>query len=155
MSGFQTSLVIKEMGNKMPRFWIFLLSCLVSVEGCYLQLILENSQRLLFQIFFMLCSLLLPAFQSHTCWPFWYCLTIFFSFFFYWGIIALQYFVGLCHVSTWMSHSYTYIPSFLLPSPPHPTPLGCHRALVWGPCVCGSVCVSHFSHVQLFATPWL
>ena len=44
--------------------------------------------------------------------------------FFYWRIIALQNFV-FCKTSTWISHRYTYIPSFLnlppssLPSHPY------------------------------------
>ena len=45
-------------------------------------------------------------------------------------IIALQYCVLFCHTSTWISHRYTHVPSFLNlpPTPPtHPTPLGCHR----------------------------
>ena len=47
------------------------------------------------------------------------------AFFFNWRIIALQYCLGFCHTSTWISYRYTYVPSLLnLPS----TPLGCHRA---------------------------
>ena len=34
--------------------------------------------------------------------------------------------------SAWISHRYTFVPS-LLNLPPHPTPLGCHRAPVWVP----------------------
>ena len=53
-------------------------------------------------------------------------------FIFNWRIIALQYCIGFCHTSTWVSHRYTYVPS-LLKFPPishlHPTPLRCHRAL--------------------------
>ena len=49
--------------------------------------------------------------------------------FFNWRITVLQYRVGLCHASTWISHRYTHVPS-LLNRPPsshlHPTPLGCH-----------------------------
>ena len=61
-------------------------------------------------------------------------------FIFNWRIIALQCCVGFCHTSTWISHRYTYIPSLLkLPSnshlPPHLTPLGCHRAPDWAPCI--------------------
>ena len=36
-----------------------------------------------------------------------------------------------CHTSTWISHRYTYVPlplEFTSHLPPHPTPLGCHRA---------------------------
>ena len=53
-----------------------------------------------------------------------------------WGIIALQYCVGFCHTSTWISHRYSYVhtsPALEHPShrPSHPTPLSCHRALGW------------------------
>ena len=48
-------------------------------------------------------------------------------FIFNWRIIAFQYCVGFCHMSTWISHRHTYEPPFHLP--PYPTPLGCHRAL--------------------------
>ena len=34
-------------------------------------------------------------------------------FIFNWMIIALQYCVGFCHVSTWITHRYTYVPSLL------------------------------------------
>ena len=36
---------------------------------------------------------------------------------FYWKIIALQYCVGFCHISTWISYRYTYVPSLLNPLP--------------------------------------
>ena len=48
----------------------------------------------------------------------------FIIFIFYWRIIALQNFALFCQTSTWISHRYTYIPSFLkllpisLPIPP-------------------------------------
>jgi len=50
------------------------------------------------------------------------------SFFLNWMIIALQYHVGFCHTSAWISHRATYAPSFLnlLPtshSPSHPSRL--------------------------------
>ena len=48
-------------------------------------------------------------------------------FIFSWRIIALQYSVVFCHISTGISHRYTYIPS-LLNLPPHPSPVGFHRA---------------------------
>ena len=47
-----------------------------------------------------------------------------FNYFFNWKIIALQNFAVFCQTSTWISHSYTYIPSLLelppvfLPIPP-------------------------------------
>ena len=55
---------------------------------------------------------------------------------FNWKIIALQCYAGFCCTTTWISCIYTYNPSFLnLPlTPPHPTPLDCHRALGWAPC---------------------
>ena len=37
------------------------------------------------------------------------CTNQFFRLIFNWGIIALQYCVGLCHTSTWISHRYTYV----------------------------------------------
>ena len=46
---------------------------------------------------------------------------VFLKFIFNWRIMALQYSVGFCHTSTWISHSYTYVPSLLnliLPSTP-------------------------------------
>ena len=44
-------------------------------------------------------------------------------FIFNWRIIALQYCVGFCHISTWISHSYTYVRSLLNlpPTPSHPS----------------------------------
>ena len=48
----------------------------------------------------------------------------FFSFIFYWRIIALQNFVVFCQVSTWISRRYTYVPSLLnLPPTSHPSRL--------------------------------
>ena len=52
------------------------------------------------------------------------CHGLFFPQTFYWRIIALQNFALFCQTSTWISHRYTYIPSFLkllpisLPIPP-------------------------------------
>ena len=50
---------------------------------------------------------------------------------FNWWIIASQYCHGFCHPS--MSHSQAHTPPLPVPLPcrlsPHPTPLGCHRAL--------------------------
>ena len=44
--------------------------------------------------------------------------------FFNWRITVLQYRVGLCHASTWISHRYTHVPSLLSLSPTsHPIPL--------------------------------
>ena len=49
---------------------------------------------------------------------------------FFWRIIALQYYIGFCHASTWVSHRYTYVPSLLNLLC---TCLGCHRAPVEPP----------------------
>ena len=49
--------------------------------------------------------------------------TIFSLFIFNWRIIALQYYVGFCHTSTWITHRSTYVPFFFnLPSTSHPIP---------------------------------
>ena len=45
-------------------------------------------------------------------------------FIFNWRIIALQYHVGFCHTTTWISHRYTYVPS-LLSLPPTSLPIPC------------------------------
>ena len=47
------------------------------------------------------------------------------KFMFNWRMIALQYCVGFCRTSTWISHRYTYVPSLLnlLPTPSHPSRL--------------------------------
>ena len=48
---------------------------------------------------------------------------------FNWRIIAWQYCVGFCHISTWISHRYTDVPSVMnLPPISHPVS-GCHRVL--------------------------
>ena len=44
-------------------------------------------------------------------------------FVFNWQIIALQYCVGFCHTSKWISHRYTYITFLLNLLPLHHTPL--------------------------------
>ena len=48
-----------------------------------------------------------------------------YMYFFNWGIAALQYCVGFCHTSTWISHRYTYVPSLLnlFPTSQHIPPL--------------------------------
>ena len=55
---------------------------------------------------------------------------IFLKFIFNWKMIALQYCVGLCHTSPWINLKYICPLPKKSPShlPPHPTPLGCHRA---------------------------
>ena len=50
-------------------------------------------------------------------------------------ITALQYCIGFCHTSTWISHRYNMSPpseppSHSTPPPPHPTPLGYHTVPV-------------------------
>ena len=53
-----------------------------------------------------------------------------------WRIISLQYCVGFCHLSTWIRHRQTYIPSVLslcLTSHSTPPAPGWHRTLVWVP----------------------
>ena len=59
-------------------------------------------------------------------------------FIFNWRTIALQYWFRFCHVSMWINHRCTCVPSLLNPPshlPLFPTPLGCYRALVWFPWV--------------------
>ena len=59
---------------------------------------------------------------------------IFFNvFIFNWRIINLQYCVGFCHTSTWISHSYTYVLSLLNLPPTASYPSSCLRALGLSP----------------------
>ena len=61
------------------------------------------------------------------------CFYFFDSFIFSWMIIALQYWVGVCNTSTWISHRYMVCPHVLESLshfPLHPIPLGSHRT--WG-----------------------
>ena len=63
---------------------------------------------------------------------------VLFLFIFNWRIIVLQYYVGFCHTSTWISHRYTYVPSLLnLPPTFHPIPplwvVTEHQ--IWAPCL--------------------
>ena len=53
-----------------------------------------------------------------------------FFFIFNWRIITLQYNVGFCHTSTWISRRYTYVPSLLNLLCTCP---GCHKAPGWAP----------------------
>ena len=46
---------------------------------------------------------------------------------FNWRLITLQYCTGFCHMLTWISHGYTYVPPPQTPLP-HPIPLGCPTA---------------------------
>ena len=58
----------------------------------------------------------------------WDCTFNFCKFIFNWRIISLQYCVGFCHTSTWISHRDTYIP-FLLTLLPSSHPLAPSRLL--------------------------
>ena len=57
-------------------------------------------------------------------------------FIFNWRIIALQYCIGLCHTTTWISHEHVYVPSLSnlppLPTPSQPSTLS--QSTVWAPC---------------------
>ena len=72
-------------------------------------------------------------------------------FIFNWRLIALQYCVGFCHTSTWISHSYTYVPSLLKFPPIFPTRTYSFHPN-WALLVVNSV--QSLSHVWLFATAW-
>ena len=54
-------------------------------------------------------------------------------FIFNWRITALQYCIGFCHTSVWISYRYTYAPSlWKLPPSSHPILSPCwHRASIW------------------------
>ena len=76
--------------------------------------------------------------------------------YFNWRISTLQYFDGLCHISTWISHRNTCDLSLLnnsLPHlPPHPHQCGCHRAPALGSLYHTSNC--HHSSVLSWRIPW-
>lgn len=57
-----------------------------------------------------------------------------FYFIFSWRIMTWHYRDGFWSPSMWSSHRHTHAPS-LLHVPPHPTPLGPHRARLWVPCL--------------------
>ena len=57
------------------------------------------------------CGSLIPSFFFSL--PAFVISFIFSFYFFYWKISVLQNFVVFCQTSTWISHRYTYIPSFL------------------------------------------
>ena len=71
-----------------------------------------------------------------------------------WNIIALQSCGHFCCTALWISHMYTYIPS-LPPLPPHPTPLGHHRALGWALCVILDRVKLYFGGLQNHCRWWL
>ena len=57
-------------------------------------------------------------------------LSLFLNFIFNWKKVTLQYYDGFCHISTWISHRYTYAPLPLKPPSSlilYPIPLGYRR----------------------------
>ena len=69
-------------------------------------------------------------------WQSWFFWGVSFSYLFIlnWRIIALQYCVGLCHTSTWISHRHTCVSCLLNPSPswtPLPYPFLPHPFWWW------------------------
>ena len=73
----------------------------------------------------------------------------FYSFFFNWVIVALQWCVGFCCTMKWIS----YIRPLPLEAPchppiPHPTPLGHHRPPSWAPCATRQVPASYLFHTR-------
>ena len=58
-------------------------------------------------------------------------------------IINLECCVGCCCTTMWISRVYTYVPSLLSLPPPHPTPLGHHRAQSWAP-------ISYLFYTQIY-----
>ena len=81
------------------------------------------------------CPSLTPRVCSNSCpWSWWSIQP--FIYFLIEGL--LQYRIGFCHTSTWISHRCTYVP-FLFSFPPTSQPvshhLGCHRSRVWAPWV--------------------
>ena len=82
-------------------------------------------------------------------------LFLFFTLFiFHWRIIALQYYVGFCRTSTWISHRYTHVPSLLnLSLNPIPSrPLGCHIAPGWAPCVTGQIPTGYLFYIRYYVS---
>ena len=80
---------------------------------------------------------------------------------FYLRTIAWQCCVDFCQTISWISRKYKYVPSLLnfpatpLPYPtllPYSTPLGCHRALGWAPCVYSNICCCCCSVTQSYPT---
>ena len=73
----------------------------------------------------------------------------FFLFIFNQRIIALQYCVGICHTTTWVSHKYTHVPSLLNllpPPPPHPTSSPSHPSRLSRSTKLGFLCYTAASH---------
>ena len=77
-----------------------------------------------------------------------------FLWFFFLRIIALQYCVGLCYTSKWTNHKYTHVPPPEPVShfPPHLTPLGCHRAPCWAPCITEQISTCYFTHSNVYVS---
>ena len=67
------------------------------------------------------------------------------KFIFHWRIIALQCSVCFCYATTWISHRYKCVPSLLNLAP---TPLGCHRAPGWAPCVIQQLSISYLFYIS-------
>ena len=84
-------------------------------------------------------------------------LSFFFSppslFIFSWRKTASQYWVGLCHTSTWVSHRQTCVPS-LFNLPPPPTPGGCYRALVWVPWVIQQIPTAYLFYIWTYGSAY-
>ena len=66
------------------------------------------------------------------------------KFIFNWRIIALQYCVGFCHTTTWISRKHTRIPT-LLSLPPHPPSRLSQSTQLSSPCY---MATSHWSSVS-------
>ena len=81
----------------------------------------------------------------------------FFHFFFwhlYWSIIALQWYVSFCCITT-ESVIYIHISPHPLPlvsasHPPYPTPLGGHKAPTWSPCAMRLLLTSYFTFGSVY-----
>ena len=95
----------------------------------YIVLGVSTSQAWLSDFHFHFHSWVVKNVSIDWCYLLWELFFLNNLFVFNWRIIALQYCVDFCHISTWISHIYIYIcPLHLEPPshlPPHPTPPGC------------------------------